>query len=278
MALHHRGSQAVYPTQPPGWLPAPGRGITTHPSRAIGAAGLSPAEWSALSAALLCLCCHPDRRVAAQPGKRSSQQRLVDQVGERMKPGRRLPFLARRPLPCEVPLTCPATSKRRSCSPPQSSHPHGPPLLARVRVPIRSPRSSLLFGPPTPRAASSRKFGFPSLEPTCIRLPLLQGIQGLPDDWPILLSTRRGRTPRRLRYPLDRHASSATAFQHNDALGTGIMEITRLHSHGSHSRVPTHQRDSYLPRCKARYRPAGLRFDRTGFAPAGWVIQISERI
>jgi len=35
--------------------------------------------------------------------------------------------------------------------------------------------------------------------------------------------------------------------------------------------VPTHQQDSYLSCCKARYRPAGLRFDRTGFAPAGWV-------
>jgi len=113
------------------------------------------------------------------------------------------------------------------------------------------------------------KLWFPSLGPTCIRFALLQDRQGLPDDWPTLLSTRRGRTPRRLRYPLDRHASSAAAFQQYDALGTGKMMITRLHSHGSHSRVPTHQRSSYLTRCKARYRPAGLRFGRAGFAPAG---------
>jgi hypothetical protein len=35
---------------------------------------------------------HADRRIAAQPSKRSGQQLLIDQVGERMKPGRRLPF------------------------------------------------------------------------------------------------------------------------------------------------------------------------------------------
>ena len=42
--LHPRGSRAVYTTQPPGWLPAPGRGIASHPIRATDAAGLSPAE------------------------------------------------------------------------------------------------------------------------------------------------------------------------------------------------------------------------------------------
>ena len=35
-----------------------------------------------------------------------------------------------------------------------------------------------------------------------------------------------------------------------------------------HEPLPTHQRDSYLSRCKARYRPAGLRFGRAEFAPA----------
>ncbi len=39
-----RGGRAVYTTQPPGWLPAPGRGIASHPTRATDAAGLSPAE------------------------------------------------------------------------------------------------------------------------------------------------------------------------------------------------------------------------------------------
>ena len=49
----------------------------------------------------------------------------------------------------------------------------------------------------------------PSLEPTCARLTLAQDRQGLPVDWPILLSTRRGRTSRRLHHPLDRYANSA---------------------------------------------------------------------
>jgi hypothetical protein len=172
------------------------------------------------------------------------------------------------PLPCEVPLTCPATSKRRSCSPPQVHTRTGR---------LCSPGSACQYVPQGHRSYSALrlpvlrrlKLWFPSLEPTCIRFSLLQDRQGLPDDWPILLSTRRDRTPRRLRYPLDRHASSAAAFQFYETLGTGIRRITRLRSHGSHSRVPTHQRNSCLSRCKARYRPAGLRFGRAGFAPAG---------
>jgi len=43
-ALSLHGSRAVYTTQPPGWLPAPGRGIASRPTRATGAAGLAPAE------------------------------------------------------------------------------------------------------------------------------------------------------------------------------------------------------------------------------------------
>jgi hypothetical protein len=39
-----QGGQAVYTTQPPGWLPTPGCGIATHPTRATDATGLSPAR------------------------------------------------------------------------------------------------------------------------------------------------------------------------------------------------------------------------------------------
>ena len=49
-ALSLHGGRAVYTTQPPGWLPAPGRGIASRPTRATGAAGLSP-RTAALSAA-----------------------------------------------------------------------------------------------------------------------------------------------------------------------------------------------------------------------------------
>jgi len=43
-ALSLYGGRAIYTTQLPGWLPAPGRGIASHPTRATDAAGLSPAE------------------------------------------------------------------------------------------------------------------------------------------------------------------------------------------------------------------------------------------
>ncbi len=38
--------------------------------------------------------------------------------------------------------------------PSKSSHPHGPPLLGRVRVPSRSPTSPLVCSPPTPSSPS----------------------------------------------------------------------------------------------------------------------------
>jgi hypothetical protein len=40
--------------------------------------------------------------------------------------------------------------------------------------------------------------------------------------------------------------------------------------------VPTHRRRRYLRRRKARYRPAGLSFGRTGFAPAGQQTEFHE--
>ena len=48
-----------------------------------------------------------------------------------------------------------------------------------------------------------------------------------------------------------------------------------LSHHGPHARLPTHQRRHYWRRCKAGYRPAGLSFDRAGFAPAGRRFRIS---
>ena len=42
-----------------------------------------------------------------------------------------------------------------------------------------------------------------------------------------------------------------------------------LSRHGPHVRLPTHQHHRYRWHCKAGYRPAGLSFSRTGFAPAG---------
>src|SRR5216684_2994396 len=41
--------------------------------------------------------------------------------------------------------------------------------------------------------------------------------------------------------------------------------------------LSVHQTGAGPRRRKACYRPAGLRFDRAGFAPAGQILQISER-
>src|ERR1019366_2084779 len=93
--------------------------------------------------------------------------------------------------------------------------------------------------------------------------------QGLPDDWSILLDACHGRTPRRLRSLLVPYVARAAAFQEDDPLGTSMLRFSRLLSHGPYPRVPTHRRRGYPRRRKARYRPAGLRFGRAGFAPAG---------
>jgi hypothetical protein len=187
--------------------------------------------------------------------------------------------------------------------PSRSSHQHGPPLLGRVLVPavprrlrsysaLRLPaphRTALRFplrGPTfTARTCSWPGCAYPGRRaPVGIdlrvpghRLRFMKERQGLPDDWPTLLDTCRSRTLRRLRRPLVPHTGGgAAAFRHNETLGTGMLVFSELHSHGLHLRVPTHRRHGYPRRRKARYRPAGLRFGRAGFAPAGWVIRISR--
>ncbi len=180
------------------------------------------------------------------------------------------------PLPSEVPLTCPATPKRRSCCPPEAhistgrlcSPGSGCLPFPEVNALIRPSDSLLRFAP---------ELRFPSLGPTYSRIAPVQDRQGLPDDWSILLSTRRSRTPRRLHRSLDLHGNYAAAFRRHDTLDTGMMNITRLHSHGSHSHMPTYRRRGYPRRRKACFRPAGLRFDRAGFAPAGQMLRISGR-
>ena len=58
---------------------------------------------------------------------------------------------------------------RRSCFPNSSSHQHGPPLLGRVRLPLRSPTSALLCSPPTPSLPSAAAPVFPRQRPTSVR-------------------------------------------------------------------------------------------------------------
>ena len=58
---------------------------------------------------------------------------------------------------------------RRSCFPNSSSHQHGPPLLGRVRMPLRSPTSALLCSPPTPSSPSAAAPVSPRQRPTSVR-------------------------------------------------------------------------------------------------------------
>ena len=57
---------------------------------------------------------------------------------------------------------------------------------------------------------------------------------------------------------------------------SGMVCVSRLHSRGPIVRLPTHRRGDYPPSRKAGFRPAGLRFGRTGFAPAGRQTEFPE--
>ena len=59
------------------------------------------------------------------------------------------------------------------------------------------------------------------------------------------------------------------AFRPSETLGCAGTVLSMADATGPHARLPTHQRIHCRRRCKAGYRPAGLSFGRTGFAPAG---------
>src|SRR6266404_3923900 len=104
------------------------------------------------------------------------------------------------PLPCEVPLTCPATSRRRSCSPPQV-HTRTGRLCSPGSACHTFPEVIALIRPSDSPFCFAGELRFPSF--TATSHLSVKDRRGLPDDWSVLLSTRRGRTPRRLRHPLD---------------------------------------------------------------------------
>ena len=76
------------------------------------------------------------------------------------------------PLPSKVPVTWTPKSELRSWFPPDVRVQHGPPSLHRVRVPSRSPTSSLLRSPPTPLLRRP-PLRVPSRLPTTARTPVL---------------------------------------------------------------------------------------------------------
>ena len=88
----------------------------------------------------------------------------------------------------------------------------------------------------------------------------------------------RSSTPPRKTPPRPLTVTSSAAFRVGDPLGFPGRTISGLHSRGPFVRLPTHQSNHYGPDCKADYRPAGLGFSRTGFAPAGRQTEFHEII
>ena len=64
-------------------------------------------------------------------------------------------------------------------------------------------------------------------------------------------------------------AFEVAAFRHREGLGTGILRISGLVSHGSLARLLTHPLSRYQGKGKARLPACRLDFDRAGIAPAG---------
>ena len=187
---------------------------------------------------------------------------------------------------------------RRSCVPNSGSHQHGPPLLGRVRAPLRSPTSKLLCSPPTPSLPSAAAPVIPRQRPTsvrrscsspphrCPRSPvqrrrhfypgspqagsLPRRNEGIPGAWAILFERAGVDHPAGCDRPSPALGTVAVAFRLFNTLGTRKADSFRgCMIHGPLARVPTHRRIRYRVRRKARYRPGGLTLGRAGFAPAG---------
>ena len=188
---------------------------------------------------------------------------------------------------------------RRSCFPNSGSHQHGPPLLGRVRAPLRSPTSKLLCSPPTPSLPSAaapvvpRKtayLGAQVLFFTAAPVPPQTG--ATPETFlPRLPTSRlspeekrgdprclghplracRGPRPRRVRTaPRPSRGAVAVAFKLTEALGTRHLCQFRGY-------LPTAHTLAYLriagpvtgPGARLATGPGGLTLGRAGFAPAG---------
>ena len=187
---------------------------------------------------------------------------------------------------------------RRSCFPNSGSHQHGPPLLGRVRTPLRSPTSSLLCSPPTPSLPSAAAPVIPRQRPTpvrrscsspphrCFRKPvqrrrhfypgspqagsLPRRNEGIPGAWAILFVRAVVFDPAGCVPPLA-HLAVRSLLPSGEPIpwAPGNIFLSWLPTHGPLARVPTLRRIRYRLRRKARYRPGGLTLRRAGFAPAG---------
>ena len=150
----------------------------------------------------------------------------------------------------------------------ESSHQHGPPLLGRVRVPARSPTSSLVCSPPTPSVPSAAAPVVPCRRPT-----LAQGAgstEGLPGCWAVLFQRAVVVDPVGCASLLAHHAETAVAFRLHEALGTQHERYFGAAMPTAHSLACLRIGDRVAARA-ARLAPGvgGLTLHRTGFAPVG---------
>ena len=93
---------------------------------------------------------------------------------------------------------------------------------------------------------------------------------GLPGSWAILFRACRDPLTPPAASTSSQHDDDAAAFDVVERLGNRNNAVFGADSHGPRARVPTYRRQECRScRRKARYRSAGLGFDRAGFAPAG---------
>ena len=152
---------------------------------------------------------------------------------------------------------------RRSCFPNSSSHQHGPPLLGRVRMPLRSPTSALLCSPPTPSSPSAAAPVSPRQRPTSVRRScsspphrrprkpvqrrrlfypgspsagsLPRRNEGLPGAWAILFVRAVVFDPAGCNRPSPVLGAVAIAFELTEALGTRNLCQFRSYLPTAHS-------------------------------------------
>ena len=183
---------------------------------------------------------------------------------------------------------------RRPCFPNSGSHQHGPPLLGRVRAPLRSPTSPLLCSPPTPSLPSAAAPVIPRQRPTsvrrscsspphrCPRQPvqrrrhfypgspqagsLPRRNEGIPSAWAILFVRAVVIDPAGCDHPSPVLGEVAVAFRRVNTLGTRkhvsfvatYPRPTRSRAYASPNPLPSPAQGS-LPAGRAHPWPGGFR-------------------
>ena len=183
---------------------------------------------------------------------------------------------------------------RRPCFPNSGSHQHGPPLLGRVRAPLRSPTSPLLCSPPTPSLPSAAAPVIPRQRPTsvrrscsspphrCLRQPvqrrrhfypgspqagsLPRRNEGIPSAWAILFVRAVVIDPAGCDHPSPVLGEVAVAFRRVNTLGTRkhvsfvatYPRPTRSRAYASPNPLPSPAQGS-LPAGRAHPSPGGFR-------------------